>query len=269
MIVQGGGRDKFGIYRHFCLRHPEADIIIEEDGELPKCDLCGMRTKDIPKHVKSTICQKARKRRGFEMKQDLQAEADGVKFWVNGKELDRVREFRYLGRILCDNDSDTKCIKDNLNRARARWNSVAKILKREGASAVCMGKFYLAIVQSVLLYGADSWVVTKRDWRILRSFHRRAVRYMTNSHIRKLEGDRWRYPNHGELEFQCGLFDIDTYIKRRRGTLREYLEKNRVDLLRGAEVEAKHSGDAHKVLWWEQEWIEKDEMKEYQKFWFK
>ena len=46
----GGGRDKFGLYRHFCLRHPEADIIIEEDGELPKCDFCGMQAKDLAKH---------------------------------------------------------------------------------------------------------------------------------------------------------------------------------------------------------------------------
>ena len=146
---------------------------------------------------------------------------------------------------------------------------MAKILKREGASAICMGKFYLAIVQSVLLYGAESWTLTRKNLNLLRSFHRRACRYMTNSHIRKVDGNRWEYPNHGELEFQCGLFDMETYIKRRRGTLRKYLEEHRGDLLREAEVEARHSGDVHKILWWEQDWIEKDEMMEIKKFWFK
>ena len=38
----GGGKDKFGMYRHFCGRHPDADIEIIEDGILPKCQYCGM-----------------------------------------------------------------------------------------------------------------------------------------------------------------------------------------------------------------------------------
>ena len=47
------------------------------------------------------------------------------------------------------------------------------------------------------------------------------------------------------------------------------MEEYRGDLLREAEAEARHSGDAHKILWWEQDWIEKNEMMEIKKFWFK
>ena len=115
----------------------------------------------------------------------MQAEAERVEFSVNGKRLKRVREFRYLGRIITDNDNDERCIKDNLAKARMRWGQIAKLLKREGAGAKCMGKFYLAVVQSVLLYGADSWVVSKRDMNKLRSFHRSAVWYTNNDHVRK------------------------------------------------------------------------------------
>ena len=28
----GGGTERFTMYRHFCYRHPEHDIVIEEDG---------------------------------------------------------------------------------------------------------------------------------------------------------------------------------------------------------------------------------------------
>ena len=28
---------------------------------------------------------------------------------------------------------------------------------------------------SVLLYGSDTWVITERDWKRLRSFHKRAI----------------------------------------------------------------------------------------------
>ena len=85
-----------------------------------------------------------------------QADADAVNFHIDGQPLERVRTFRYLGRILSDNDDDSPCVQANLKRARQRWNSVAKILKVEGANAKCMSKFYMTVVQAVLLYGFDT-----------------------------------------------------------------------------------------------------------------
>ena len=64
---EGGGWDKFGMYRHFCLMHPEADII--SDGELTKCNFCGMRVKDEVKHAKSETCKKGRRQQKNEKKQ--------------------------------------------------------------------------------------------------------------------------------------------------------------------------------------------------------
>ena len=74
-----------------------------------------------------------------------------------------------------------------MKKARQRWGCVAKVIKREGASAKIMGRFYLAVVQAVLLYGSDSWVINERDWKRLRSFHKRSIRHMTGEHIRKRE----------------------------------------------------------------------------------
>ena len=55
------------MYRHFCLMHPEADII--SDGELTKCNFCGMRVKDEVKHAKSETCKKGRRQQKNEKKQ--------------------------------------------------------------------------------------------------------------------------------------------------------------------------------------------------------
>ena len=100
------------------------------------------------------------------------------------------------------------------------------MLKREGANAVTMGKFYITIVMSVLLYGSESWTITKKNSLKLQSFHNRALRYMTGKHTKKINGEKWEYPNHKELMKICKLHPIDTYIERRRGTLRKYLENN-------------------------------------------
>ena len=149
-----------------------------------------------------------------------------------------------------------------------RWNCIAKILKDEGATPKVMGKFYITIVQAVLLYGAESWVIKKRDYIALRSFHRRAVRYMSGKHIRKHEYDEWEYPNHEELLRKCGLVDINIYIERRRGTLRNYLEKYRKDLLDRAEKSKRHARDVNRIMWWTQPWLSRNEMKNHERFWF-
>ena len=57
-----------------------------------------------------------------------------------------------------------------------------------------MGKIYLAVVQAVLLYGVDSWVVEEKNMRKLRIFYRSALRYMMGEHIEKGDGD-WQYPD--------------------------------------------------------------------------
>ena len=86
-------------------------------------------------------------------------------------------------------------------------------MKPEGINTKTIAKFYLAIVQAVLLYGSDSWTVTNQNLIKLRSFHNRAVRYMTGEHIREIREDEWEYPNHETLLRKCGLFAIDTYVK--------------------------------------------------------
>ena len=48
----GGNRGKFRIYRHFCIRHSEAKLIIEVDREVDRCNLCKMFIKNMSRHQK-------------------------------------------------------------------------------------------------------------------------------------------------------------------------------------------------------------------------
>ena len=64
------------------------------------------------------------------------------------------------------------------------------------------------------------------------------------------------------------LLPINTYVERRRGTLRKYLELNRKDLLTKALNTKKHCYDVNKILWWDQKWIEKGDMKNINNDWF-
>ena len=92
---------------------------------------------------------------------------------------------------------------------------------------------------------------------------------MTGQHIKKLEDDKWQYPCHEDLQWKCGLFSIETYIERRRGTLHKYLDEYRVTLMKEAAKTRKPAKNANKILWWRQKYITKEEMTAKTNFWKK
>ena len=52
---------KHSIYKHFCLRHPDTTIVVEEDGILPRYNLCGYFSNNIEKRQISEVCRKGKK----------------------------------------------------------------------------------------------------------------------------------------------------------------------------------------------------------------
>ena len=120
-----------------------------------------------------------------------------------------------------------------------------------------MGRFYVAVVQVVLLYGSESWTISLRELETLEGFQKKAMRYMTGRHIRQDSRGVWHYPDHGLMMRECGLKPISHYIRKRRGTLRRYFEEYRADMLKETGKIGAPARDAHKVLWWKQPWIVK------------
>jgi hypothetical protein len=104
-----------------------------------------------------------------------------------------VTKFRYLGRILSQDDSDLSACVRNIQRATLQWAAVSKVLKREGVSKESFARLYKVIVSTVLLYGSDTWVVTRRMEELLTSFHNRCLRHITRRFIRctDAEHDTW------------------------------------------------------------------------------
>lgn len=229
-----------------------------------RCTVCGMFVPRPDTHQTSQTCQRLRTRRANEEAAAQQAAAEATRFYVNGGEIERVSRFCYLGRILAENDDDTDCIRSQLRKARARWTSIARALKREGADAHIMSRFYLAVVQAVLLYGADSWAVSDRNMGALERFHKRAVRHITGCHIQRNAQGIWSYPDHAHLLRRCGLWPLRVYVERRRGTLRKYLEDHKSELLDEVGDLSAPARDPHRVLWWRQPWITRERMADMQ-----
>ena len=67
----------------------------------------------------------------------------------------------------------------NLQKSWNIWYHLLIILGRKGADPITSGCFYLELVLSVLLFGAETWVVNPQIGRLLGSFYHRVTRRLT------------------------------------------------------------------------------------------
>ena len=93
--------------------------------------------------------------------------------------LSQITFFKYLGRVLAEEDNDCPEVVRNLSRARQKYVRLNRLLIREGADDRTSGQIYLAVVQSVLLYNSDTWVLTRRMQRVIGGFHHRVAHRMS------------------------------------------------------------------------------------------
>ena len=56
---------------------------------------------------------------------------------------------------------------------------IVRVLAKTGATVRARGMVYKAVVQSVLLYGTERWVVTEEMLKVFKGFHHWAERRIT------------------------------------------------------------------------------------------
>ena len=71
-----------------------------------------------------------------------------------------VTSLKYLGQVISVAYDDWPVVVKILSQARKVWSSMLSILSREGAALQVSGFFFKAMVQAVLLFRAETWVVT-------------------------------------------------------------------------------------------------------------
>ena len=73
----------------------------------------------------------------------------------------------------------------NLGKARRCRGRLSQVLGREGADPKVFQAFYNAVTQAVLLFGAETWVLTPRMEKALDSFQSRVARNITGRQPRR------------------------------------------------------------------------------------
>ena len=239
---------RYGMRRHFMFRHPMAAVHFPDEGPLVTCQVCGM---EVPEkgHKGTQMCERARQRAVKRRQVQGNREAAEVVFEINGQPIETVRQFKYLGRVLSNDDDDWPAVRANIQKARWRWGQVAQILSREGASTGTMAYFYKAVVQAVLLYGSESWVMTQRMWKAVESFHNYCARYIAGEHIRQKPNGEWILPSTTRILEQCKLRPVREYIGKRKETVKAFMGSR--SIFRTCLESIPAASNANQKVWWD------------------
>ena len=68
--------------------------------------------------------------------------------------------FKCLGILLDRSDDYWTAVLGNIRKESWVWGRLWKLFWRERADSTVSEKFYCAVVQVVLLFGADTWLLT-------------------------------------------------------------------------------------------------------------
>ena len=97
------------------------------------------------------------------------------------------------------------------------------------------GNCYKAVSQAVLLFGADTWVLTQRMEKALDSFHSRVARRLTGKQPRRKKDWSWDYLPLAEAMGEAGIEGIWKSITRRQNMVAQYIATQTImDLCEGA-----------------------------------
>ena len=92
-------------------------------------------------------------------------------------------------------DDDWPAVAGNIKKARRSWGRLAWVLGREGADPKVSRSFYVDVTQQVLLFGAETWVLTKKMESALDAFQVRLARTLTGRHPCRGRDGGWFYPS--------------------------------------------------------------------------
>ena len=194
-------------------------MIIFEEGNFPhprcpRCDLLVPWRSLNGRHNITLVCRSGAERKRRRLAEIEVRESTEMAFEVYGEQVQTFPSFKYLGRILTEGVDDWPAVAGNLVKARKIWGRLQQILSREGATKRVSGNLFKAVVQQVLLFGEDMWVVSPRMERALSSFIHGEARRITGRQPQKGWDGKWVYPSLVGAMNEAGFTYVRTSINR-------------------------------------------------------
>ena len=95
---------------------------------------------------------------------------------------------------------------------------MTRILIRKGAELRVSIFFFKAVVQAVLIFDSETWVVTPRMGRLLRGFQDQVAQWMTGWLAQQKNDGKWEYISAATAREDEGFQIMDQYIRQLQNT---------------------------------------------------
>ena len=138
----------------------------------------------------------------------------------------------------------------NLSQAMAVWKRMTIILIREGVETLVSGYFFKSMVQAVLLFGSETYVVTSRMGKALGGFQDQVARRLTGRFLRQKLDREWKYTLEAAEREEAGFQTMEEYIRRQKNIFAQYIATQ--SLLDLCYWSYRAIGGRVGMRWWEQ-----------------
>ena len=122
------------------------------------------------------------------------------KVTVDGHDIERVKEYIYLGDAIEESGSVADAVELRIKAAWNKFKELSGMLCRKGLSFRRKGILYKSCVRSVLLYGAQSWPLRESEKNMLVVCQNRMLRMMSGVTLMdKVRSEKLR----SKLQVEC------------------------------------------------------------------
>ena len=119
---------------------------------------------------------------------------------VAGRKFERVKEFKYFGTFVTEDNDIAVELKRRINVENACYYLVGKLLSSRLLSKRATMRIYKGIILPVVLYGCETWPLTQERKNWFRVFENKILRRIFGP-IRDEETGEWRKLHNMETQF--------------------------------------------------------------------
>ena len=123
--------------------------------------------------------------------------------------VEEVKSFCYLGDMLDRGGGAERSVRNRIACAWSKWRELSNLLTNRGIPLRHRARVYEACIRSVMLYGAETWALTKKLEEVILRSDRRMLRYLAHVPLRERVSSE-------EVLRRCGLCDILKILKKGR-----------------------------------------------------
>ena len=105
--------------------------------------------------------------------------------------VEGVAQFKYLGHPLDQTGDNWMAIRQNVKWEWKVWGILRKILRREGVDIKVSEMLYRVVVQAVLLFGLDYWVLLSTMEEMVEGSHTGFLHQITGNRAWRNTGRTW------------------------------------------------------------------------------